>query len=405
MYERKILQAALNDRSHWQSLTTLSRRDDWSPESGILWTAISEFYEADPSATATDPDLLKSKLERTLASNKLSTMLCSVLDDLKSSASTSSPVNLIGELRAMRRHQLGLKLSTKLASGGKDSEIEELIAQWQAEGGPSEESEICEITGVPVAGLLESVLSPSNLIKVFPKALNERLDGGLLPGHHLLIFARPEMGKTLVALNMVAGFLWQKLRILYVGNEDPAEDILLRLGTRLSGLNKYEIRDNPQGAQKLIDERAGDLFTIAPLAPGNFRQIDALVRKYSPRVVVLDQLRNIDVQSDNRTQALEKAATEARNLAKRRGVVVVSITQAGDSASGKRLLSMGDVDGSNTGIPAQCDVMVGVGADDLMIQQNLRMFSFPKNKRGGGRSHDPLTVQVDPLLSKVLEAA
>lgn len=258
-----------------------------------------------------------------------------------------------------------------------------------------------EITGVSVEDLIEQKFNPENLIKIYPKTLNERLDGGAQPGHHILIFAPTEMGKTLVAINMVAGFLHQKLPVLYVGNEDPASDILLRLGTRLSGLNKYEIRDNPRKAQELIDQRSAGLFTIAPLAPGTFSEISTLVRKYQPKVVILDQLRNIDVKSENRTQALERAATEARNLAKRFGVVVISIAQAGDSASGKAALNRGDVDSSNVGIPGQCDVMIGVGATEEMERNNVRMFSFPKNKLSG--NHNPITVTIDPQLSKVLD--
>jgi hypothetical protein len=147
--------------------------------------------------------------------------------------------------------------------------------------------------------------------------------------------------------------------------------------------------------------RGVDKFHIVEMSPGTFPRIAKLVDKYLPKVVVLDQLRNIDVKSDNRTQALEKAATEARNLAKRAGVLVVSITQAGDSASGRRILTRGDVDGSNVGIPGQCDVMVGIGATEEEEQQGMRTISLPKNKLGG--RHDHFTCNFDVQHSKVIE--
>ena len=98
-------------------------------------------------------------------------------------------------------------------------------------------------------------------------------------------------------------------------------------------------------------------------------------------------------------QKLEKAATAARNLGKSNNVLVVSITQAGDSASGKGPLEMGDVDSSNTGIPAQVDVMVGLGATHDDEQGFRRIVSLPKNKRSG--RHEFFPVRIEPQLSNI----
>jgi archaellum biogenesis ATPase FlaH len=401
MNERKIVAAVLKDRKAWERIK--EHATDLSPEGVLLTRLAGEYYIKDPTSGSCDLEIVKSQIERNVTSNKLIKVLHGMLDQLPDVSS----VNIADEMLAMKRHVVGQKLASALSAGRRSEEIDELIKTYQGmlgaatnEDSPGESS---IVQGVPVEALFKTTYAEQNLIKVLPKALNERLDGGVLPGHHLVIFAPTEMGKTLLAINMVAGFLKQKLGVLYIGNEDPAEDVLLRLGTRLSGLNKYEIRDNPQAAQKLIDDRAGNLFTIAPLAPGTFEQIGALVRKYGPKVVILDQLRNLDVKSDNRTQALEKAATEARNLAKRHGLVVVSIVQAGDSASGRRVLGRGDVDSSNVGIPGQADVMIGFGATEDDEARNIRWISLPKNKRGG--NHEPFQVFIDPQLSKVLEAA
>lgn len=372
-----------------------------SPEAQTLIRIGSEYYEADPEAKSCDLEIVKNRLERQIQSNKLVEVLKTILDSLPD----VSAVNLTQEVLALKRHSVGLKLSSSLAAGKSGPEVDDLIASWQSMVGAGDVLAAGEeegvIEGISVENLFATAFNKDNLVKVYPKSLNDRLDGGVLPGTHILVFANTEMGKTLVAINMVAGFLHQKLQTLYVGNEDPAENILLRLGTRLSGMNKYEIRDNPKKAQELIDSRSAGLFTIAPLAPGTFPQIAGLVRKYAPKVVILDQLRNLDVKSENRTQALERAATEARNLAKRFGLVVVSITQAGDSASGKASLGTGDVDSSNVGIPGQMDVMIGVGATEEMLRQNVRMLSFPKNKVSG--NHQPITVTVDPQLSRVMD--
>lgn len=399
MNDRKIVAAALKDRKSWEVLVDKLEPNELSPEANTLIRLAGEYYTTDPEASKCDMEILKIRLEREIPSGKLREVLFAILDDLPD----VSAVNIAKEVLANRQHAVGLKLSSALAAGRTGPEVEELIDQYRTLGSSNTvaEAEAVCITGISVEDLVKTQFNPEGLIKVYPKSLNDRLDGGARPGHHILIFAPTEMGKTLVAINMVAGFLHQKLPVLYVGNEDPAHDLLLRLGTRLSGMNKYEIRDNPQKARELIEQRSANLFTIAPLAPGTFQEINALVRKFKPKVVVLDQLRNIDVKSENRTQALEKAATEARNLAKRHGLLVVSIAQAGDSASGKAALSRGDVDSSNVGIPGQCDVMIGVGATEEMERNNTRMFSFPKNKLSG--NHNPITVSIDPQLSKVID--
>jgi KaiC/GvpD/RAD55 family RecA-like ATPase len=405
MNEKNIISSIVRSREAWDKVKDLIEpQKELSPEGALIWNLAGDFYTTDQSAQTCDTEILKARIERTVTSNKLSALLTSILDNLPD----CSGLNVAKEVLALRRHSIGLKLSTRLGLGVAGPEVNALIESYTkllALEALDEDSDVAAETtvGVPVERLLSSALEADNLIKLWPKLLNDRCDGGVLRGHHILILARPEMGKTLVAINMVAGFLSQGLRVLYIANEEPPDDILVRLGCRLSGMSKYEIREKPEAAQAAIDASGADLFTIAPLSPGNFGQIEALCRKYRPDVVVLDQIRNIDARTDNRTEALENNAKSARNLGKRFNCLVVSITQAGDSATGRRVLGLGDVDGSNTGIPGAVDIIIGVGADDSMVTHNMRMLSFPKNKRGGQLSHEPFTCQIDPQLSRVFE--
>lgn len=173
----------------------------------------------------------------------------------------------------------------------------------------------------------------------------------------------------------------------------------MRTIARLSKMSKTEILEKPDEAERRAFERGYGNLVVAGLSPGNFFEIRKLVEKFDPKVVILDQLRNIDVASESRVQGLEKAATEARNLAKRYGLVVVSVTQAGESAEGKAILDRSDIDFSKTGIPATADLMVGIGADSAMEQHGLRTISLPKNKLSG--NHDFFTVSINPIYGTV----
>jgi hypothetical protein len=97
---------------------------------------------------------------------------------------------------------------------------------------------------------------------------------------------------------------------------------------------------------------------------------------------------------------LEAAATAIRNIGKQANVLAVSVTQAGDSASDKLILDQGDVDFSNTGIPAQADLMVGIGVDAQHEAEGIRVFNLPKNKIGGVHEHFP--VRIYTQLSRVV---
>lgn len=401
--ERKILAAALQSRSAFDSLQgTLEVTTDLSSEGQVIWGEIAKFYELDPKAGSADREIIGNRIQRGTMSNKLADFL---VDALKGLPSLASDINVAQEVREMRKANVGGRIASLLASGKHTPDVERLMDEYRSLSSVGALAAVPEeervFTDTKVEELCAKSFDKSGLIKVLPKSLNDQLDGGVRPGHHILVFAPTEMGKSLFVINMTYGFLVQDLPVLYIGNEDPAADILMRCITRCTGMRKQEVVADPLKAQKLLDRLPYKLLTVAALAPGTFREVRQLCSKFNPKVVILDQLRNMDVQSENRTQALERAATEARNLAKSCNVLVVSVTQAGDSASGKRILNRGDVDGSNVGIPGQADVMLGIGADASQEDQNIRVLSFPKNKVSG--NHTPITVSIDPMLSKVID--
>ena len=400
--ELKILQALIQGRSFWEEAKDLllEHEKDFSPEAHYLIGKVGEYYLADPSAKQVDREILCAQVVREFPSAKRSERIIGVIKSLPTEVSS---INILKELVSLKKSNLSLDLIGMLSAGTPDdSRVYELMSEYiKLNSSTQTEANIEELQAVKVSDLVNKSFNKENLIQLWPKQLNDAVDGGAKPGHHILVFAPTEMGKTLFVINMVAGFVAQGLKTLYIGNEDPAADIYMRYLTRLVGQNKYKIMEHPDKAQKILDEKNYGLLTLVPLAPGNFGQISKLVDKHEAKVVILDQLRNLDVKSDGRTQQLEKAATEARNLAKSRNVLVISVTQAGDSASGKRVLSRGDVDSSNVGIPGQVDLMIGIGATAEEEGRNLRVLSFPKNKLSG--KHEHFVVQIDPFTSKVVE--
>jgi len=398
--DNKILAAVVKSRKAWELLSENLQLSELGADTAALLSIIAEYYEKDSKAASVDVDIIGSSLGRKFSNPKHVSMLQGVLRNLPE----VSPENIASEIISVKLHNIGLKLSGSLLQGEEPQTLLRLMGEYQnlATTIPSTEEVGDEVfERFKVKDLVEKSFDQSQLIPVLPKALNEHLGGGLRPGHHILVFAPTEMGKTLLVINMLAGWVKAKLRVLYIGNEDPVQDLMMRYINRLTLMNKAQVLAHPDAAQELLEKRGYENVIFAPLAPGNFTTIDRLVRRYEPKVVVLDQLRNIDVDSEHRTQALEKAATEGRNLAKRNNLLVVSVSQAADSASGKRILTRGDVDGSNVGIPGQMDLMIGMGGTEEDEKMNVRTLSFPKNKISG--DHDSIAITIDPQLSMVVE--
>lgn len=399
MNEKKILAAIVQDRANYDLIADHVDVKDFSPEIKLIYEEVAEYYGRDPRAASADVEILIARLERRLPNPKHATSCIAVLKALPD----VSGANVVREVLDVKAGQAGLELASAIA-GGKDSGTVRPLAErhltllnQDALDQPNE-----EVAGLTVADIVTRRLNDGELIQIAPKELNSRLDGGARPGHHVLVYAPTEMGKTLFVINMVAHFIRQGLRTLYVGNEDPAEDIILRLISRISGMDKFAIRDNPEKAQAILDKSGYSNFVFADLSPGSFPRIERLVKKYEPRIVVLDQLSNIDVtvsKSESKTGSLEVAAKNARALAKRCRLLCISVVQAADSATGKVVLGRGDVHNSNIGIPGQVDLMVGIGADDAMEGRGLRELTLVKNKISG--NHDHFTVKFNPILSRV----
>jgi archaellum biogenesis ATPase FlaH len=399
--ERNVLAACIASRDAYETIKHDVTEGDFGEQGNIIFKAVDAYYGRDGEARSCDTALLTDAISRGLSNPKHQDMFSELVGSITNVE--SSPANIVFDFIEVRRQSAGARLASALASGKSAGDCRDLLSEYSkwsdATDLVSEKDDTEVVRGSSVRDLVEGTYNAEELIKIWPRSLNERLDGGLLRGHHMLVFARPEMGKTLMLVNMIAGFLAQNLTVLYVGNEDPISDIVMRVVSRLSGMTKYEVMEQPDDADDIARAKGYDNLILAGLSPGTPREIQQLITEYRPDVVMIDQLRNLNVNEEQFTQKLEKSATIARNLGKSNNVLMVSVTQAGDSASGKGPLEMGDVDSSNTGIPAQVDVMVGVGASHEDEASNRRILSLCKNKRSG--RHDFFPVGIDPQTSTV----
>lgn len=404
--EKPLIAAAMRSRQDYTLIQSYIdvKQATYSTEFKVVMGKVGDYYARDPDIQSVSGEVLIAQLRETVRSEKLADRLADLIGE--SLAETSSDANVRVVVLAAKQQEVADKLASVLTTegAGQSDKVDSLIEELTELRAMTDLSEIHErglevYDKVDLAALLACEYDPANVIILYPEAVNQRLDAGLHKGNHVLVYARPEAGKSMFAINASAGFARQGKRTLYLINEDRPTDIIIRHVSNLSSMTKHEIRDNPKKAEDIAHNHGWGNVVIVSAAPGTPGQIRHYIDKYDPDCIVVDQLRNLAMKADNRVNQLEAAATAIRNIAKEANVAAISVTQAGDSADQKLILDMGDVDFSNTGIPAQADVMIGIGVDAKHEAEGLRIINLPKNKVGGVHEHFP--VKVYPSISRV----
>lgn len=389
MLEDNVVASLLADRAAYDALAGVLDPAEFSEWGRLVVRAVGAYYGADPAALSVDHDLLRSALGRTIPNPKHLDSCLRYVAELP--PHTSSP-NVAREYRLLRRHNVGLRLAAMLATGdhkGAESLLDLYTDLGRDEGARGDKLDIAE---------LEEAVDLKGAIRLVPARLNEETKGRLMRGHHIIVFARPEAGKSSFAINMACGFLKQGLKVMHAENEDPLRDVQLRYLARLAGCTIDSLYE--PGAIPLAVSDAGAAYgnlAVVELSSGRLSELESLARRGQPDVLVVNQLRNLKAGTagGNRALELDEIARALRDLGKRYNMVVVSITQAGDSAEQKQVLDMGDIDWSNTGIQAAADLLVGIGSTTELDRQGRRWIALVKNKLSGKHASFPVKVDFE----------
>ena len=392
--ESKILSSIIQDRESFNKLSKLNIKDSFSEPAKFIYDIVCDFYDKDTSISFVDLELVEKRIARELP--KQIDLYRNILKTLNQT--TSSP-NLLEEVIALKKDAIARELSSILLAQNKNGALELMEEYKYVEEyvKSQEDDDESLLISTKVSDVVET-LKNKNRINLWPKAL-QQATGGAMRGHNVLVFGRPEVGKSLFIINMVGGLLHDGYKVLFIENEDPAKATMSRLICRLAEKPIVDVIDNPDEVENVVKQRGYDNLILKSLSPGTFRDIQSLIDQHGVDVVVINQLRNIWVGKEGRVEQMEIAATSARNLAKKNDILVIGVTQAGDSGTNKLRLEMGDIDFSNTGMPAQMDLIVGVGSNEEYDSKSWRMISLPKNKLSG--EHVFFPVMVDTKTSKV----
>jgi hypothetical protein len=200
-----------------------------------------------------------------------------------------------------------------------------------------------------------------------------------------LIYAFVDSGKTSFSLNVASHFIKQLVDtgdvIVYAGNEESASRMSMRLTQSLLAQPRQWILDNVDEAETRRYELGFSRIKLFDSIT-DIHMIEALLDKWSPRVMFIDQATKVDAFSkEKEVNAVRKLFNKYRELAKYHNTSIIGITQGAGDAENKQWLKLSDIYGSRVGIQGELDYAIGIGRRiDDASKENLRYIHVPKNK-------------------------
>ena len=405
MLDAQILATAIKDRQAYDRIRDHVKRTEFSPPVAFWWDLVCHYYGRDPDARGVSTEILREQGAKSLTNPKHVEPMLAVLDSLPAEPACGNVVSLVLDLK---RFNLAAEFGAA-AMGGERRKADKLLAELNDVWDRTELGSKSDVEYALAWSDLDSRVGQHARVALGPPSLDDRIGGGVLAGNHVLIFGRTEIGKSCLVLSITANLLQAGQRVLYVGNEDEINVLKARLRLALLGWTQAQLNGMPKKATRLLEELVQDRLTMIHLSPGSISEIEDLAEKHTPTVLVLDQIRNLSGPEEAMTQRLEGNAIRFRSLISKRRLIGISVTQAGDRSQrhgedGPIFLQAGDVDSSRVGLPAQADLMIGIGANRDMMARNQRILSFAKNKLSSGpAAREPLLLTFDFQRSKVYD--
>lgn len=402
--EPSIIAACIDSRDAYDVVVKLEANADLSPNGMELFKHIGNYYKSERKAKSVDVDLLLGTIEnrKPLSFEKLSV----VIENLPE----ASPSNLITYLTEQRLKRLGADMTAALA-GGDSAKASALAEEYknvhdlgvQDTDDGDDLFDVCQ--GATVSELTRS-LDEADSLSMLPDLLGD-IVFNMMAGDHVVVFGPVNGGKSAVVIQIAGDYGYNDKTVLYVGNEDPKDRMVLRIVCNFVRQDLQTVRDDDEHWTEQAKREGYDNIIFKELSPGSVQDIERLIERFKPDIVIVDQARNLapTPRKGSFDDAQAEVMYQLRMLYKRTKVVGVSVTQAAFSdARGKPIdnkfkLDQCDVFGSKREVAAQADVMIGVGCTEQMKEHGQLFLNVCKNKASG--IHDGVYAFIDPFTSSV----
>jgi replicative DNA helicase len=333
------------------------------------------------------------------------TIYGNLFDQLAKATITPDVGRDVVEQTLLRKRALKLsELAFQVASGVKtQDELNEFIANNKAE--PTAH----QTTLPEVSTDLEDLLSNH----VYDQGLRWRLDclnkslGSLRRGDFGFIFARPETGKTTFLASEITNMLSGcEAPIIWLNNEEDGWKVMLRVYCAYFGVTSDVILANVRKWRDAFREQVGNRFRLFDSAAIGRRDVENVILRLNPALVVYDQIDKIKgFANDREDLRLGSIYQWARELAKGNHAAI-GVCQADGQAEGVRYLTMEHVANAKTAKQAEADFILGIGKTGDPAQATARFLNISKNKLLGDKDsisdlrHGRFEVLIEPTIAR-----
>ena len=401
--EKELIKLLLKKDFYNKNKSKLSK-EFFTNGTGALYETIQRAHDdSDKDLSISEVSSLHMEVYNPASTRAKKENFYSLVDEIKELELPSEKIanNLLHSLFKRRIANKIAVLASEIYNG-KDADFSEIKKQLEI---PFDEDvdEYEYVTG-NINNLIEK-LKDNTKWKFNLAPLKEAVHG-VGEGNLIIIFARPEAGKTAFWVNLVAGidgFASQGAKVCALINEEPAIRTQMRLINAHTGMTMDEIRADIESANKKWAEVRQNIH-ILDTVDWSLDSVDEFVQKEKPDILVIDQLDKVGVtgtfaRTDEKLRAIY---TGAREVAKRNDCCVIAISQASADGQGKFDLTFDMMEGSKTGKAAEADVIIGVGHRDKMdTDERVRSLAISKNKITGW--HGLKNCIIIPELSRYAE--
>ncbi len=172
--------------------------------------------------------------------------------------------------------------------------------------------------------------SQKNLIKTYYASI-DAIFGGFSPGNLILLGARPAIGKTLTALNLVLSMATHNISSLFIELEMTSDEIMQRLNGNLLSINLKRFRDRQLTDDELCKfqnfhmsekgENFRKLISMPEHCKPNILEIENTIRNSKADVIFIDHITLIHGETKNNryestTEVVERLKTLALEIQK-----------------------------------------------------------------------------------------
>ena len=280
---------------------------------------------------------------------------------------------------------IGMAMSEDQAPHGID-QIEHLVRKYrsQAEGMEDIESDVC-LTEFKTL-LAEDKEGGFD----WPVATINANLGRVKPGQLGHIFARPNVGKSSMAINLGVKTVVELVKareegvVLFLNNEEDIGRMRLRALSCMTRKTYQQISDEYKVCTNLWDKYGGDRIKFI----GNMvhiAEIEKHIRNFKPVLTFIDQGPKVRIYDKDlsEVQRLQTLYNQYRELAKIYNTALITLGQADSAAENREYLTLNNLDSSKVGIPGELDWALGIGINDK--HPGRRFFNVAKNKGRMGR--------------------